>query len=109
MTDLEIYRLVRRQFRTIDENLDALALACTTFAQARQLADEWAQAQKNYIEARNRVFESSSDKVKELYAELGVAQKDVEQSLKDLKQVERVLDKIGDAVRLGTSLVALGA
>ena len=109
MTDLEIYRALRNQFRTIDENLDELALNCRTFSQARQLGDEWAQAQKNYIDARNRIFDSSDTRVKELYEQLGAAQDDVEESLDDLKEIAKVLDRIGDAVRLGTSLVAMGS
>ena len=109
MNDLEIYRTLRRQFRTIDEHLDELALQCRTFAQARQLGDEWAQAQKNYIDARNRIFDSNEERVKELYEQLGAAQDEVEASLGDLKNIAKVLDRIGDAVRLGTSLVALGS
>ena len=109
MTDLEIYRAVRKLFRTIDENLDELALNCRTFAQSRQLGDDWAQAQKNYIDARNRVFDSNEEKVKELYEQLGAAQDEVEASLKQLKRIDQVLDRIGDAVRLATSLVAMGA
>lgn len=109
MTDLEIYRLLRKQFRAIDDNVDALARACTTFAQSKQLVDEWSQAQKNYIEARNRVFDSGSQKVQTLFDQLGEAQAEIETSLSNLKKIEKVLDKIGDAVRIGTSLVALGA
>jgi uncharacterized protein (DUF885 family) len=108
VTELEIYRLMRRQFRAIDENVDELARNCTNFAQAKQLSDEWTQAQKNYVEARNKVFNTSSAKVKALYEQLGEAQEDVEKNLENLKRVDRVLDKIGDAVRLATTLVALG-
>ena len=108
MTDLEIYRLMRRQFRAIDENVDELARNCTNFAQAKQLSDEWTQAQKNYVEARNKVFNASSAKVKALYEQLGEAQDDLEKNLENLKRLDRILDKIGDAVRLATTLVALG-
>ena len=108
MTDLQIYRALRDQFRSIDGNLDELAKRCETFAQSQQLSDEWAQAQRNYIEARNRVFDANGAKVKALYAELGAAQKEIDKSLADLKKIATLLDKIGDAVRIGTSLVALG-
>jgi DNA repair exonuclease SbcCD ATPase subunit len=108
MSDLQIYRALREQFRSIDGNADALAKKCETFAQAKQLSDEWAQAQRNYVEARNRIFDSNAAKVKELYEQLGEAQKKIDGSLKDLKKVGSILDKIGDAVRIGTSLVALG-
>ena len=107
-TDLQIYRALRKLFRTIDENVDDLALHCKTFEQARQLVEEWTQAQKNYIDARNRIFDSNDKKVKALYEELGTAQDAVEKSLRNLKKIERVLDQIGDAVRTGTTLLALG-
>jgi hypothetical protein len=108
MTDLEIYRLMRRQFRAIDDHVDELALNCKNFAQAKQLADEWTQAQKNYLEARNRVFNANSAKVKSLYEQLGKAQDDLEKNLTNLKRVDKVLDRLGDAVRLATTLLALG-
>ena len=108
MTDLEIYRLMRRQFRAIDDHVDALAANCTNFAQAKQLADDWTQAQKNYVAARNLVFNANAPKVKALYEQLGKAQEGVEKSLANLRRVDKVLDAIGDAVRLATSLVALG-
>jgi phage-related tail protein len=108
MTDLQIYRALRNQFRSIDENVDALAKRCETFAQSKQLVDEWLQAQRNYVEARNRVFDKNSKKVKELYEQLGEAQEDIDAALKSLKRIAAVLDKIGDAVRIGTSLVSLG-
>lgn len=105
MTDLEIYRLMRRQFRAIDDHVDELAANCKNFAQAKQLADDWTQAQKNYLEARNKVFNTSSAKVKALYERLGVAQDELEKDLGRLKRVDKILDKIGDAVRLATSLM----
>lgn len=108
MTDLQIYRALRNQFRAIDGNVDALAKRCETFAQSKQLVDEWLQAQRNYVEARNRVFDKNSKKVKELYEQLGEAQDDIDAALKSLKRIATVLDKIGDAVRIGTSLVSLG-
>ena len=108
VNDLEIYRAVRKQFQTIDAKLDALAAACRTFAQSQQLSDEYAQAQKNYVGARNRLFDTNAKRVSELYEELGAAQSAIEESLASLKQVDKVLDTIGDAVRIATSLVGLG-
>ena len=108
MTDLQIYRALRQQFRAIDENVDSLAKRCETFAQSKQLVEEWMQAQRNYIAARNRIFDKESKRVKELYEELGEAQKDIDAALASLKRIATVLDKIGDAVRIGTSLVSLG-
>src|SRR5688500_7003715 len=108
MTDTQIYRALRAQFRAIDENVDELARRCETFAQSNQLVDEWLQAQQNYLEARNRIFDTSSKRVAELYDELGVAQTEIERALSSLKRIANVLDKIGDAVRIGTSLVAMG-
>jgi hypothetical protein len=108
MTDVQIYRALRKQFRSIDENVDALAKRCETFAQSKQLVDEWLQAQKNYLEARNKIFDKNAKKVKELYEALGEAQTDIDAALASLKRIASVLDKIGDAVRIGTSLVSLG-
>ena len=108
MTDLQIYRALRNQFRSIDDHVDVLAKRCETFAQSKQLVDEWLQAQKNYLEARNRIFDRQAKKVKELYEALGEAQGEIDAALASLKRIAAVLDKIGDAVRIGTSLVALG-
>ena len=108
MTNLQIYRALRAQFRTIDENVDDLAKRCETFAQSKLLVDEWLQAQRNYLEARNRIFDVSSKRVTELYEQLGEAQDEIERALATLKRIAKVLDKIGDAVRIGTSLVSLG-
>ena len=108
ISDLQIYRALRNQFRAIDDHLDELAKRCETFAQSQQLSDEWAQAQRNYIQARNRLFDGNAANVKALYDQLAAAQKEVDKSLGDLKKIATVLDRIGDAVRIGTSLVGLG-
>lgn len=108
MTDLQIYRALRKQFRTIDDHADELARRCETFAEAKQLSDDWAQAQRNYLNARNRIFDTNAARVRELYAQLGVAQKEIDASLQKLKKVAGVLDRIRDAVRIATSLVGQG-
>ncbi|MGZ8869332.1 MAG: hypothetical protein ACXW2P_13400 [Thermoanaerobaculia bacterium] len=108
MTDVQIYRALRNQFRSIDDNVDGLARRCETFAQSKQLVDEWMQAQKNYVEARNKIFDRNVKKVKELYEALGEAQTEIDAELASLKRIATVLDRIGDAVRMGTSLVSLG-
>lgn len=108
MTDVQIYRALRKQFRSIDDHVDALAKRCETFAQSKQLVDEWLQAQKNYVAARNRIFDKNAKRVKELYEALGDAQTEIDAALASLKRVAAVLDTIGDAVRIGTSLVSLG-
>lgn len=108
MTEVQIYRALRKQFRSIDDHVDALAKRCETFAQSKQLVDEWLQAQKNYVAARNRIFDKNAKRVKELYEALGDAQTEIDAALASLKRVAAVLDTIGDAVRIGTSLVSLG-
>ena len=109
MTDQQIYHALRKQFRAIDENIDALRDRCTTDAQRQQLADDWAQAQKNYIEAGNRLFDGAEEDVKRLYEKLGEAQGEIDESMAEIRKIDQVLDKIARAVRIGKRLVKLGA
>lgn len=109
MTDQQIYHALRKQFRAIDENIDALRDRCKTAAQKQQLADDWAQAQKNYIAAGNRLFDGAEEDVKHVYEKLGDAQREIDESMAEIKKIDQVLDKIARAVRLGKRLVKLGS
>ncbi len=108
MTDVEVYRALRKQFRTLDDRLEALTARCTTDEQRQKLSEDWALAQKNYIQAGNRLFDANAKEVQRLYTELGGAQQDLEEALEDFKRIDRILDRIAHAVRLGSRLVRLG-
>lgn len=109
MTNLEIYRLYRRLFRTIDDNLDDLAKACQTHDQTVQLSEEWTQAEANYIAARKKVFKEDDPTVESLSGQLGSVTKAIDADLKSLKNIATTLDRITDAVHLGTALLSLSA
>jgi hypothetical protein len=107
MTNLEIYQLLRDQFRTSDDNLDQLAAACTTHDQTVQLNAEWTQAEANYVAARNKIFAEDDPGVDSIGKQLQTAQDSIEADLASLQNVAETLDKISDAVHLGTTLLSM--
>lgn len=116
MSELEVFRLCKDQYETIDANLESLTNAVRKDVPAdqvsqrlKQLAVAWDQAHLNYITAGNKVFDTNSQKLKDLIEEAAEVQEGIEKSIADLGKVKTILDQITFGATLLTSVVSLGA
>lgn len=109
MNESDIYAALKAVYDAIDNDLDRLAAACQDFSQQQQLSTSWTQAQINYVEARNRLFDLNNQEVQSLTTQLKDAQKGLKDSIAELKSIVTTLSKISEAVSIGSSLVGLAS
>ena len=110
MTDMDVYLAYSEQYRLIDDNLDDLVRRAESFLQATLIIDGWKQANKNYIDARNKVFDANQELIKTLFAEFTASTKSIQEALNELKKTPDLIGKvaslISSAVKKGTELKA---
>jgi shikimate kinase len=109
MAESNSFKVLKDQYFLLDRNFNKLFLACQTDEQRNQLRTAYVNSRDNFWEARNRVFQENDPLVRKLITDLKAAQKEIEQSLQNLKDIVKILQVITAAVHLGSSLITLGS
>lgn len=96
------------QYFLLRQNFQDLFNACQTEAQREELRIRFATSRRNYQLSINRIFDENSAQVEDLLARMKLATDQIDASLENLQNIVAVLGVITAAVKVGSSLAALG-
>ena len=104
MTDQDAYLAFSDQYRMIDDQLDSLVAAATSYAQAQAITQSWEQANLNYIQSRNKLFADDSASLQGLYEQLVKSTENIKQALTNLGKPAGDIGKITAAITTGVNI-----
>lgn len=97
---------VQATFLLIDAQYNLLRLACTSQQQRDALAGQYAAAEDAYEACIDKALEDDNPAVAALRTQLDAANAQVKQSVAEMGDMSKVIDRITTAVTLGANLAA---
>ncbi len=95
------------QYLFLTSHLNEYENACQTDSQKNSFVNSYVESRRNYWGCINKTFNDEDPKVAAVIAQMGTAQKSLEDSLNKLKEIATVLDTIASAVKIGGKLATL--
>src|ERR1041385_7827183 len=105
----EPLRVLRDQYFLWRQNFEDLFNACQTDDQRDELRRRFATSRRNYQLSINKIFNESDQEVEDLIVRMKDGTDAINSSLQNLQNLVSVLSVITAAVKVGSSLAALGA
>lgn len=93
----------------LDRNFNKIFAACKNDDERDLLRQAYVTSRDNFWEARNRIFVENDPHIVALNTELKAVDTDIKASLKAMKDAAKVLALVASAVRLGSTLLTVGA
>lgn len=105
----EPLRELEDQYFALRQNFEEFFDACQTDAQRDELRRRFATSRRNYQLSINKLFNESDQEVEDLLVKMKDGTEQINASLQNLQNIVAVLAVITAAVKVGSTLAALGA
>lgn len=105
----EPLRELEDQYFVLRQNFEDVFDACQTEVQRDELRRRFATSRRNYQLSINKLFNESDQEVEDLLVQMKDATEQINASLQGLQNIVAVLGVITAAVKVGSTLAALGA